>query len=335
MLCAGISWDAIGYQVAIVDRRGQHHEPVRNFSAGDVDSMISFLRGNCQRVIVDSTIGVLTDLLSDAGLPVYRADGWTASERPDLGSISAQTLAEAGLHQESSLVELGANVGALSGRDDDLLEAFKAGLHAVDNKPERFLKRGSRDVKEVAITFDDGPFPPYSGQILDILEYYAVPATFFCIGLNVIAHPGYVDRILHQGCALGNHSWSHPFLPDLSEPQLLEQVNRTDQVISGESGGVSPSLFRPPYGALPSGGCNWLDIKGLTTILWDVDSSDWSRPGVESIAETVIDKVLPGSIVLMHDGGGDRSHTVGSLPLIIEELLTQGYRLVKVEELSV
>lgn len=160
-----------------------------------------------------------------------------------------------------------------------------------------------------------------------------MPATFFCAGLQAVAHPEQVRRIQEQGSALGNHTWSHPLPSDLSAPQLAEQLRRTDEVLADPANGTPPVLFRPPYGALPPGPCAWPDSPNLTTVFWDVDSKDWSMPGADAIIRTVLDRVRPGSIVLMHDGGGVRSQTVDALPAIIETLLAQDLQLVRVDDL--
>ncbi|HCU48558.1 MAG TPA: polysaccharide deacetylase, partial [Micromonosporaceae bacterium] len=197
----------------------------------------------------------------------------------------------------------------------------------------RCLSHGGRDRDAVAITFDDGPQPPYTGQVLDILARYGVRATFFCVGLNASACPDLVARIQAEGHILGNHTWSHPFLPELSRVQLVEQIDRTDEAIARSSGGAATKLFRPPYGSRTPDVVSWLADIGSTVVLWDVEPDDWSMPGADTIAQVVLEQTRPGSIILMHDGGGDRSQTVAALPAIIEGVLVRGLRFVTVDEL--
>jgi peptidoglycan/xylan/chitin deacetylase (PgdA/CDA1 family) len=160
-----------------------------------------------------------------------------------------------------------------------------------------------------------------------------VCATFFCVGLNAGARGEDLQRMAERGHGIGNHTWSHPFLPDLSEIQLAEQIGRTAETIEAATG-AAPTYFRPPYGSRTPAVLRSLTGLGTKVALWDVDTEDWAMPGPEVIARTVLRRTGPGSIVLMHDGGGDRSHTVAALPVIIEGLLARGLEFVRVEELT-
>jgi peptidoglycan/xylan/chitin deacetylase (PgdA/CDA1 family) len=136
------------------------------------------------------------------------------------------------------------------------------------------------------------------------------------------------------GHGVGNHTWSHPFLPDLSPRELELQLERTDEVLEAAVGAGAPRLFRPPYGSRSRDVVSWLGRDGgPTVVLWDVDTGDWAMPGAPAIAATVLAQARPGSIVLMHDGGGDRSQTAEALPAVIEGLLDRGHRFVRVDEL--
>jgi peptidoglycan/xylan/chitin deacetylase (PgdA/CDA1 family) len=160
-----------------------------------------------------------------------------------------------------------------------------------------------------------------------------VTATFFCVGMNAAAHPDLVGRILEAGHHLGNHTWSHPYLPDLTRDELLRQVDETNAAISRVTG-APVHLFRPPYGSRTPEALGWLAEHGMTTVVWDVDAHDWSSPGEAAITANVGTSIANGSIVLMHDGGGDRRQTVAALPAILENLLDRGLRPVAVDELS-
>src|SRR5262249_28532005 len=133
--------------------------------------------------------------------------------------------------------------------------AHSAGHASALEAGGRLLNHGRRDRPEVALTFDDGPLRPYTGQVLDVLERYGVVATFFCVGMNAGGYGEYLTRMRLSGHRIGNHTWSHPFLPELSRPQVVEQVHRTSEALLAASGATEddatavPLLLRPPYGA--------------------------------------------------------------------------------------
>jgi peptidoglycan/xylan/chitin deacetylase (PgdA/CDA1 family) len=333
---AGIAWTSAGFEVAVLDAGGQLAQPVTRFGAGHRGELTRYLSGLAAAgplaTVLDSTNGVLDGVLQAAGLAVYRADPWLLPGRPLLGSVPARALAEAGRHDLAALTRLTRQGGTLTGRTwpRDGIAASRAQAAALAGAG-RLARHGSRHVAagaaaEVALTFDDGPNPPYTGQILGILARYQVPATFFCVGLQAGAHPADVARMAAAGHDLGNHTWSHPFLPDLTRAQLAEQLDRTDEAVSRAAGGGEPGLFRPPYGSRSPDVLRWLGERGSPIVLWDVDPSDWARPGPAVIAGRVLTQARPGTIVLLHDGGGDRSQTVAALPLVIEGLLDRGFR---------
>ncbi|CAM5687137.1 Peptidoglycan-N-acetylglucosamine deacetylase [Streptomyces cyaneofuscatus] len=185
----------------------------------------------------------------------------------------------------------------------------------------------------MALTFDDGPDPVFTRQVVEILGRYGARATFFGVGHHVAALPDEVRQIAAAGHEVGNHSWSRPFLPDLTPEQLREQLDRTGEELARVTG-AAPAWFRPPYGALTPEVLATLGGYPTTLTMWDVDARDWSRPGPEQIAATVLEGAGPGSVVLMHEGAGDRAQTVQALPSIIEGLLERGLQLVPVGELA-
>jgi peptidoglycan/xylan/chitin deacetylase (PgdA/CDA1 family) len=138
------------------------------------------------------------------------------------------------------------------------------------------------------------------------------------------------------GHGLGNHTWSHPFLPDLTVGEFALQLERTDEALAAAGRLPERRLFRPPYGSRSPEALAWLGAQddGPTMVLWDVEADDWAMPGAAAITGTVLDQARPGSVVLLHDGGGDRSQTAEALPGIIEGLLADGYRFARVEELA-
>ncbi|WP_369182308.1 polysaccharide deacetylase family protein [Streptomyces sp. Y1] len=175
----------------------------------------------------------------------------------------------------------------------------------------------------VYLTFDDGP-GPNTAQVLAVLARYGVPATFFELGQNVAAHPDLTGQVAHQGESVQNHTWSHPDLRTLSAADFKAQILDTDHAIKARTG-TTPGCLRPPFGFVNDTVRARAAALGKTIVLWSVDPQDWSRPGATAIEQRVLGSVQPGSVVLLHDGGGDRSQTVAALPTIINTLQQHGY----------
>jgi peptidoglycan/xylan/chitin deacetylase (PgdA/CDA1 family) len=154
-----------------------------------------------------------------------------------------------------------------------------------------------------------------------------VHATFFCIGQQVQTLPGTVREVSQAGNVIGNHSWSHADLTSLTPNQVTWQLTSTSTAIL-QATGISPTLFRPPYGATNAMVTGTAAQLGLSSILWNIDTLDWTRPGVNAIVSSVLDHAVNGSMVLMHDGGGDRSETIQALPQIISGLRERGFAFV-------
>ncbi|SEG94526.1 Peptidoglycan/xylan/chitin deacetylase, PgdA/CDA1 family [Thermomonospora echinospora] len=178
--------------------------------------------------------------------------------------------------------------------------------------------------KVVYLSFDDGPSSGYTPKILNILAKRGVRATFFVLGENVNRYPSLTLRAHERGHSIQNHTWSHPDLRQVSWKTFTSQVGRTDRVIRAQTG-YTPRCLRPPYGSVDSKVRSRAGSLGKTVKLWTVDPRDWSRPGSSVIARRVLDNVRPGSIILLHDGGGDRSQTVAALPTILRTLKARGY----------
>ncbi len=178
--------------------------------------------------------------------------------------------------------------------------------------------------KYVYLTFDDGPNPPYTNQVLAALARYGAKATFFEIGENVAKSPATTRRVRQAGHSVQNHTWSHPDLRGLSLSAFNSQVLRADRVIRAQTG-VTPTCLRPPYGSVNATVRSRAAALHKKIELWTVDPRDWSRPGTSVIVRRVLDNVRSGSVVLMHDGGGDRDQTVAALPTILRTLKARGY----------
>ncbi len=184
---------------------------------------------------------------------------------------------------------------------------------------------GPRDRKVVALTFDDGP-SAYTEGFLDVLRDKHVPGTFFEIGQEVAGRAETMRRILREGDEIGNHTTHHDFYPDYRD------LAETNALIRSATD-FEPCLFRPPGGAVDPSVVAAAAEAGLQTIVWDVDPSDWTNPGSGAVYSRVVDATQSGSIILMHDGGGDRSGTLAALPQIIDTLRGRGYRFATVTAL--
>jgi peptidoglycan-N-acetylglucosamine deacetylase len=200
---------------------------------------------------------------------------------------------------------------------------------------------------QVAITFDDGPDPEWTPKILDVLKRENAPATFFLIGIQAEHFPGVTDRIYSEGHEIGNHTFTHPDISNISHRFMQLEVNLTEQLFASRLG-MRTLLFRPPYSidAEPDTEDEVRPLEvtqsmGLVTIGDKVDPNDWRRPPAEEIASDVLAHLPPcapndtrcGNIILLHDGGGDRRQTVLALPAIIEGVRAKGLQIVPLNQL--
>ena len=182
--------------------------------------------------------------------------------------------------------------------------------------------------KVIALTFDDGP-GPYTAHLLDILDQYGAKATFFLIGSKVSSQANVVRSIHARGHQLGNHSWSHPELPKLPVDQIAGEIDRTNDAIK-QATGVTPAILRPPYGAVNGVVLEQLRLRGMSSILWSVDTRDWADRNSEIVCSRAVAGARPGAIILMHD---IHQTSVGAVPCILSALKQQGYSFVTVQGL--
>lgn len=180
----------------------------------------------------------------------------------------------------------------------------------------------------VALTFDDGPDPHWTPQVLDILDRYGVKGTFFVTGAQVARHPDLARAIVERGHSIANHSWNHPTLSVLSRQGLVDQLAGTSNIIRDATGYVV-SCARPPYGSTNGRVNDTIAELGMRPALWSVDTEDWRRPGAAAILQRAL-SVGGDGVVLFHDGPGDRSQTVAALPGIIEGLQARGLVITRV-----
>lgn len=230
------------------------------------------------------------------------------------------------------------------------LFADKQGLirrERYDALPTPYVVRraGAADPKKLALTFDDGPDATWTPRILDVLEAAHVPATFFVIGGNALEHPALLNRIVRDGDEIGNHSYTHPNMARLGPRETALELNATQRLVQAYTG-HSMTLFRAPYfGDAEPTTTDELEPAlqaqraGYTVVGLHVDPNDWQRPGEEAIVQQVLDQVhsatpeKSGNVILLHDGGGDRSETVAALPRIIRQLRADGYSFVTASQL--
>lgn len=194
-----------------------------------------------------------------------------------------------------------------------------------------FVAAGSGRRRAMALTFDDGP-SPYTTAIVHILVRMHVPATFFVVGQQLPVFPDAFRDELKHGFEIGDHTENHAWLVRLSAGGQYGQIH-ADAVAAERLGAPPPRLFRPPYGAYDRVTIAILHRLRMLMVLWSIDPDDWLRPGAKAIVARVLSHARPGRIVILHDGGGDRSQTVAALPAIVRGLRRRGYRLVSVPAL--
>jgi peptidoglycan-N-acetylglucosamine deacetylase len=194
-----------------------------------------------------------------------------------------------------------------------------------------YVRRAGAQRRLVALTFDDGP-GPYTDALLGELARLRVPATFFVVGHQLPAFAPQLQREVDLGVTIGDHTLDHPDLAALAPRDQRAQVVGDARLLRSY-GAPDPRLFRPPYGAYDRATLALLGRRRMLSVLWSVDSEDYTKPGVAAIVRNVVGAVRPGAIVLMHDGGGDRSETVAAVPRIVAELRRAGYGFASVPRL--
>jgi len=177
----------------------------------------------------------------------------------------------------------------------------------------------------IALTIDDGPSPVYTPQILKILARYNVTASFSMVGENVTYYPGVAKDVADAGHVIVNHTWDHSDLALMTAAQARTEIARATDAIH-TAVGRRPTVFRAPYGAWSKATLEYCRSEKLMPLDWSVDPRDWARPGVREIVSNIMKNTQTGSIILEHDGGGDRAETVAALKIVIPRLLDKGYR---------
>jgi peptidoglycan/xylan/chitin deacetylase (PgdA/CDA1 family) len=190
--------------------------------------------------------------------------------------------------------------------------------------------RGPTDKPFVAITFDDGPHPQNTPRLLDMLRQRNIKATFYVIGRNVDLYPDIVRRTVAEGHEIGNHSYTHRLLTNMSDSEVLQEMSRTRDAIANATG-VQPRTLRPPYGALLQRQRELVHNQfGYPTILWSVDPRDWQRPGSSVVTSRIVSGSGNGAIILAHDL---HAPTVDAMPATLDGLLRKGYQFITVSQM--
>ncbi len=197
-------------------------------------------------------------------------------------------------------------------------------------KPGRKVFSASLNAPYVALTFDDGPHPVHTPRILNILNKYGAKATFYVLGERVQRHPSIVARAIAGGHEIGVHTWDHPSLTGISREEVKSQMDRSLAAIASATSRKIRTM-RPPYGAVNKGLVDFFASEyGMSTIMWNVDTNDWRRPGVSVVTSRAVDAAKSGSIILLHDIHGPSADAVEG---IVKGLQARGFKIVTVSEL--
>ena len=202
------------------------------------------------------------------------------------------------------------------------LQVDTVGLPAPTPEPTATPLSTAKAENVIYLTFDDGPTDPeWTPQVLEVLDRYDAQVTFFVLGRLAERFSDIIDDEVDAGHSVANHTFDHHTLDGIGREAFFDELQKTEEVL-GEEG---VKCLRPPYGATDAYTRAYAAELGYSLIFWNIDTQDWRQPGAEAIASEVVDKAYPGAIVLMHDGGGDRSQTVEALETILETLSNQGY----------
>ena len=200
------------------------------------------------------------------------------------------------------------------------------------NAETHIYHKGNTSEKKIALTFDDGPSKQNTEAILSILKEYNIKATFFIIGQNAEKDPDRIYRIYEEGHELGNHSYTHRYMTQLSKEETISEVQKTEDILVKITG-TKPTVFRPPGGYYNDETCKIIEKMGYQNVLWSIDTRDWKMPEINQIATNVEEKAGAGDIILFHDLEDKRLPTPKALKRIIPFLIENGYEFVSVSEI--
>ncbi|MFQ5709883.1 MAG: polysaccharide deacetylase family protein [bacterium] len=201
---------------------------------------------------------------------------------------------------------------------------------------DRVLWRAMTDEAKIALTFDDGPQATYTPRLLEILDRYQIPATFFLIGKHIEAQLELAQQIARAGHEVANHTYSHPLLLKLQDEQIIEEINRTHRLLNSLDS-ARPKFLRPPMGLFSKRVLDIVEQTGYQTVVGNVYPRDPHLPGKEKIVRRVLSRVVTGSIIILHDGGNsnhvDRSQTLAAVAEIVPHLQARGFEFVRLSDL--
>jgi peptidoglycan/xylan/chitin deacetylase (PgdA/CDA1 family) len=192
---------------------------------------------------------------------------------------------------------------------------------------------GDRRKPNVALTFDDGPDPVRTPALLDLLRDLHVKATFFVVGADVDAHPDVCKRIVDEGHEIGNHTYTHRYLPMARSKKVLRELRATDRAIKNATG-VTPTLARPPYGGRSPKTVKAFLAAAKRLVLWDVNSFDWKGKPAPEVVERVLERTRPGSIILMHEARDRGEVTIDAVARLVPALRARGLEPITVSALT-
>jgi peptidoglycan-N-acetylglucosamine deacetylase len=302
-----------------------------------------FLSGIVVFVLSSTLGGILAGAVVQWFVVAEAVPAQPAQSGPQMAEVTpALTLADTALqlgNQEIATLQQQQNQQRLQQQQSQAAAAAAAEQQRLTYTAPRQLQgatvtevSSSRAGNTVALTFDDGPWRRTTDQVLDILKQEDIKATFFWIGQAIQNEEEVARRVVSEGHAIGNHTWHHLY-HTMSAAEAAEEIDTTARIIY-EATGARTALFRPPGGYLNNGLADYAKRQGQTVVNWSVSSSD-TDPSIKArtLATNVLSTVHPGSIILMHDGGGDRSATVEALPTIIRGLKAKGYHMVTLPQL--
>lgn len=335
--------DVAGFSVSAPD-----YSPSFSYDDGDDEHTVSFLDAttflNELRSARQKKVGgIAVFRLGTEDSAIWDAMNLRPNVKPDAATQNALGL----LKSTDTIADIGD--GEIVSVDESRSDGSRrVGVDAAGNFTAAYLQfpkfptlyhQGGGKPTQVALTFDDGPDPKWTPQVLDILKAANIKAAFFIVGVNAERHPDLVRRILAEGHEIGNHTYYHPNLGACWPEHIRLELNAT-QLLFETITGRSTTLFRPPYAAdtSPSGLNELLPLQiaqdlNYLVVLENIDPQDWARPGTDVIVTRVKQQRRDGNIILLHDGGGDRSETVEALPRILDYLHTRGDTVVPLSAL--
>lgn len=285
-----------------------------------------------RKTFIVAFIAALVSFIIGVTLPINSR----GNQPPATSQAKLVTVSESQVKQPKSDVN---NLKELIGQKVEFSSKAIEQLHETrfqSTVPSKFKGTTLREAKldsrhkAIALTFDDGPWPTTTTQILDILKKNNIKATFFWVGRYLQVYPELGKKVAAAGHAIGNHTWNHQYIK-YNEDGAAREIDRTTALIEKVTG-VKTTIFRPPGGILDNGLAAYAQKRNYTVVMWSADSLDW-RTNTESLMENVMKQANSGGIVLMHDGGGNRARTVEALPDIIAKFRKEGYTFVTVPEL--